>query len=183
MSSNEIDTSVNASGLTTTAENEIFKSLSHQTRRDIIKILGETKEATFTEIKNKLTNIDSPTLSYHLKSLNSMLTQQGENYILTDIGQTALLLMDKIDQSDRLKAWKRNILKSNIWTQVSWMIIMILVPFLISNYYSPITLIWVVVLINVIAQVNFQVIWRMFGKSYNPGKKQKKGNKSKGSIR
>jgi DNA-binding transcriptional ArsR family regulator len=174
MSSNDPSTSMDASALSTTAENEIFKSLSHQTRRDIIKILGETKEATFTEIKNKLTNIDSPTLSYHLKSLNSMLTQQGENYILTDIGQTALLLMDKIDQSDRLKAWKRNMLKSNIWTQVSWILILFLVPFLISNYYSSTTLVWVFVLINVIAQINFQVMWRMFGISYNPGKKQKK---------
>ena len=35
-------------------EDEIFKSLSHQIRRDIVKYLGEDR-LSFTEIKNSLT--------------------------------------------------------------------------------------------------------------------------------
>jgi DNA-binding transcriptional ArsR family regulator len=50
-----------------TKEDEIFKLLTHQTRRNIIKVLGE-RDLTFSQIQKKL-EIDSPTLSYHLKTM------------------------------------------------------------------------------------------------------------------
>jgi len=49
-------------------EDALFKSLDHQVRRDIIKYLGQNP-LSFTEIINNLESVDSPTLSYHLKSL------------------------------------------------------------------------------------------------------------------
>jgi DNA-binding transcriptional ArsR family regulator len=53
-------------------EESIFKTLSHQKRRDILRIIGERGEATFTEIKNSVRIEDSPTLSYHLKELGHL---------------------------------------------------------------------------------------------------------------
>ncbi len=46
-----------AKDATTRAEDEsfeesIFKTLSHQKRLDILRFIGERREATFTEIKN-----------------------------------------------------------------------------------------------------------------------------------
>jgi len=52
----------------TSKEDEIFKLLTHQKRRNIIKVLGE-RDLTFSQIKRNL-EIDSPTHSYHLKSMN-----------------------------------------------------------------------------------------------------------------
>ena len=54
-------------------EEELIKSLSHKIRRDIIKFIGDGGELTFTEIKNFIESIDSPSLSYHLKSLQMSL--------------------------------------------------------------------------------------------------------------
>ncbi len=156
-------------------ENEIFKSLSHEIRRNIIKALGEQKELSFTEIKNKFQDLDSPSLSYHLKSLRLLITQKNNLYCLTDIGKTALLLMDKIDQSQRLKTWKRNIMWSNIITIVCWTLVMFLVPFIIKSDIELNKMITIVILLNLIAQINFQSSWWFWGKSwnYNPGKRRR----------
>lgn len=174
MSTTEITEDESAQAITN--ENEIFKSLSHQIRRNIIKSLGEHKELTFTEIKNKFTSIDSPTLAYHLKSLKLLLTQNGDTYILTDIGQTALLLMDKIDQSDRLKNWKKNIMLANIITSLCWVFVQIFVPVTLSSGFNSTNQIIVLVILNIVPQIAYQVSWRMWAKSwnYNPGKKEKK---------
>lgn len=182
MSSKPSEAVDSGSGQPVNDENEIFKSLSHQIRRDIIKALGQKKLLSFTEIKNSLGNIDSPTLSYHLKSLKLLVTQKDETYLLTDIGQTALLLMDKIDQSDRLKNWKRNIRNANIITIICWAVVQFVVPLIVGNFYvehSVQTLVVIVIILNVVPQINFQFIWRLWAKSwvYNPGKTPKNGAK------
>jgi len=41
-------------------EESIFKTLNHQKRRDILRFIGEWKEATFPEIKNSIGIEDSP---------------------------------------------------------------------------------------------------------------------------
>jgi len=82
-------------------EDEIFKSLSHQVRRNIIKILGENR-LSFTEIINNLEPVDSPTLSYHLKSLQPLLQQKTNKYELSEIGEAAFNLLSKTDESIRI---------------------------------------------------------------------------------
>jgi DNA-binding transcriptional ArsR family regulator len=149
-------------------ENEIFKSLSHQIRRNIIKSLGTEKQMTFTEIKNKFSSIDSPSLAYHLKSLKQLIDQKDSIYFLSEIGQMALLLMDKIDQSDRLKNWKTNIMWSNIMTIICWTSVLFAVPFMLSNNLSHSTLVTAIIILNVVAQINFQLIWRFWAKSWVP---------------
>src|SRR4030042_6639198 len=90
-----------------TEEAEIFKSLAHEMRRNVIKALGKKNQSSFTDIKTEIGNIDSPTLSYHLKSLKPLIEQKSGQYILTEIGSIALLLMNRIDQSHTINKAKR----------------------------------------------------------------------------
>lgn len=55
---------------TVNLEEEVFKALDHQMRRDILRYVGEAKSVSFTEIMNSVKVPDSPTLSYHLKTLS-----------------------------------------------------------------------------------------------------------------
>lgn len=50
-------------------EESVFKTLSHQKRRDISRFIGERREVAFTEIMNSVEVEDSPSLSYHLNAL------------------------------------------------------------------------------------------------------------------
>jgi len=76
-------------------EESIFKTLSHQTRRDILRLIGEQKQASFTEIKNNVKVEDSASLSYHLNTLQPLITQRDGKYSLTELGQDAYALINK----------------------------------------------------------------------------------------
>ncbi len=76
-------------------EETIFKTLSHQKRRDILRVIGEKKTATFTEIKNAIQTEDSPSLSYHLNALNGLITQAEGEYVLSELGQDTYRLICK----------------------------------------------------------------------------------------
>jgi len=74
-------------------EEEVFKALDHQMRRDILRLVGERKEVTFTEILNESRAPDSPSLSYHLRILGPFMEQRGGKYGLTRIGKAAYTLL------------------------------------------------------------------------------------------
>jgi DNA-binding transcriptional ArsR family regulator len=76
-------------------EESIFKTLSNQKRRDILRFIGENKQVTFTEIKKAVEIEDSSSVSYHLNSLQNLITQQNEKYTLSDLGQEAYNLIIK----------------------------------------------------------------------------------------
>ena len=76
-------------------EESIFKTLSHQTRRDILRVVGEEKQASFTQIKNSLKIEDSASLSYHLNTLQPLVTQKDGKYSLSMLGQDAYTLISK----------------------------------------------------------------------------------------
>ena len=57
-------------------EEKVFKVLDHQKRRDVLRYVGERKGGTFTEILNATGMPDSPTLSYHLRSLSPFMEQK-----------------------------------------------------------------------------------------------------------
>ena len=77
-------------------EQVVFKTLSHQKRRDIVRFVGERGKATFTEIKNSVGADDSATLAYHLNALGPLIAQKGGSYALTDIGGDAYNLIYKV---------------------------------------------------------------------------------------
>jgi DNA-binding transcriptional ArsR family regulator len=76
-------------------EESIFKTLSHQKRRDILRIIGEKKEVTFTEIKMTVQIEDSPSLSYHLNTMGGLIIQKEGKYMLSELGQDAFGLICK----------------------------------------------------------------------------------------
>jgi len=76
-------------------EEEVFKALDHQIRRNVLRYIGEAKEPTFTEILNTVNIPDSPTLSYHLKTLSPFVIQQKGRYILSPVGKATFSLLLK----------------------------------------------------------------------------------------
>jgi len=76
-------------------EEDVFKALDHQIRRNVLRYIGEAKEPTFTEILNAVKIQDSPTLSYHLKTLSPFVIQQRGRYTLSPVGKDAYNLLLK----------------------------------------------------------------------------------------
>lgn len=77
-------------------EEEVFKTLSHQIRRDILRYIGETNGAKFTEIKKATGIAESASLSYHLSSLSPLLVHDTDIYRLSELGEDTYALMTKL---------------------------------------------------------------------------------------
>jgi hypothetical protein len=80
-------------------EDSIFKTLSNQKRRDILRVIGERREATFTEIKTSAEIGDSASLSYHFNALDGLIVQKSGRYRLSDLGLDAYNLICKTTTS------------------------------------------------------------------------------------
>jgi hypothetical protein len=76
-------------------EESIFKTLSNQKRRDIMRFIGENKQASFSEIKRAAEIEDSSSVAYHLTNLQTLLTQQNQKYGLSELGEEAYNLIVK----------------------------------------------------------------------------------------
>jgi len=83
-------------------EEEEFKALDHQRRRDILRFIGEGKKPTFTEIMNATKFPDSPSLSYHLRNLAPFLELKDGRYDLNAIGKAAYTLLLRTATYDRV---------------------------------------------------------------------------------
>ncbi|MFW9937293.1 MAG: winged helix-turn-helix domain-containing protein [Candidatus Thorarchaeota archaeon] len=138
-------------------EDDIFKSLGHQVRRDIIKYLGENP-LTFTQVKNRLEPIDSPTLSYHMRSLQPLLIQKENKYELSEIGEAAFNLLSKTDQSVRISRYKRKFQYAHIVTILSWVTASMIIPYIIAADLGFITIVSIVIVISVISTINETII-------------------------
>lgn len=77
-------------------EEDVFKTLSHQKRRDIIRFIGETKGASFTEIKKTIDIEESASLSYHLSALKPLLLHDEDIYKLSELGKDTYSLLTKL---------------------------------------------------------------------------------------
>ncbi len=142
-------------------EEDIFKTLSHRVRRDIIKSIGESKGLSFSDIKNQLESIDSPSLAYHLKSLQSLLKQKENKYFLSDIGNAAFILLSKTDQSIKISKYQKNFLYAYIITVACWTIAETLVPLILGATTDISIVINVQIVISAISVVNFITIWQL----------------------
>lgn len=141
-------------------EDEIFKSLSHQIRRNIVKYLGEER-LSFTEIKNKVEPIDSPTLSYHLKSLQPLLKQLENKYELSEIGEAAFNLLSKTDESVRISRYKRKFVYAYYVTVICWISASTIIPFIISANLGFWTITVVNIVITIISTINYIIVWTL----------------------
>jgi len=101
-------------------EQEVFKALDHQTRRDILRYIGEGKEPTFTGIMNTVRIPDSPTLSYHLKTLAPFLEQHNGRYRLTPMGKDAYSLLLKAGTYDKLTLFQKKQFGATLSNAILW---------------------------------------------------------------
>ena len=77
-------------------EERVFKSLSNEKRREIIRYLGERRGARFNELKRDLGFDDGASLTYHLSSLKPLINQGKNGYSLSSAGRDAYNLMNRI---------------------------------------------------------------------------------------
>jgi predicted transcriptional regulator len=67
--------------------NQLDIEAQNQKRRDLLRFIGENKQAPFTQVKKAVEIDDSSSVSYNLNSLQTLITQKDEKYSLTDLGQ------------------------------------------------------------------------------------------------
>lgn len=103
-----------------TLEQEVFKALDHQVRRDILRYIGEKKHCTFTEILNATNVPDSPTLSYHLKNVTPFAEQQEGRYHLTPLGKDAYNLVLRTGAYNKLALFEKNKYEAAAGNTILW---------------------------------------------------------------
>lgn len=101
-------------------EEEVFKALDHQMRRDILRLVGERKEVTFTEILNESRAPDSPSLSYHLRILGPFIEQRDGKYGLTRIGKATYTLLLRTSDYSKVALLHRKKTKAIVGHVVLW---------------------------------------------------------------
>lgn len=139
-------------------EDDIFKSLGHRIRRDILKTIG-MDQLTFSGIKKQIDPIDSPTLSYHLKSLQPLLEQKENQYKLSEIGKAAYRLLQKTDQSHRIDKGKKKFAYAYFATVICWICASSILPVVVfseMDFYLRVFLFHVI--INAISLTNYIII-------------------------
>jgi hypothetical protein len=135
-------------------EETIFKSLTHQVRRHVIKLFKERQALAFSDIQKGLEPIDSPNLAYHLKNMQALVTQLEGKYSLTPIGIAALNLLSKVDQDTRIKWYRRKFFYAHMITIFCWIAVEALAPLIYNTVVSPWTFTIIMIIINVAAAIN-----------------------------
>ena len=85
---------------------QIFSSLKHPTRRLLLRTLKEEPPKRFSQLQAEL-RLDSPTLSYHLDSLQGLVEKKGDYYSLTDLGVAAHNLMGRVEETRKTLSLSR----------------------------------------------------------------------------
>ena len=101
-------------------EEEVFKVLDHQLRRDILRYIGKKHWATFTDIMRTTGTPDSPTLSYHLRALSPMIEQKNGKYLLSPVGKAAYGLLLKTVEYGGYALIQKNKAKVMIGNAILW---------------------------------------------------------------
>ena len=100
-------------------EQDVFKALENQKRRDILRIVGERKGIGFTEVLNASKIPDSPTLSYHLRELSPFIQQKEGKYQLTPIGKRRIQPLAENSLLWQSRFVPEKTLRRNIWQFVT----------------------------------------------------------------
>lgn len=81
---------------------QIFAALKHPIRRQILMMLEEKGEASFTEIQNTTCLEDTGLLSYHLKELAPMINQSERGkYRLSNVGLASMALFHRVERDEQ----------------------------------------------------------------------------------
>lgn len=103
-------------------EQDVFKALENQKRRDILRLVGEQRGIGFTEILNVSKLPDSPTLAYHLRELAPFISQEKGKYDLTPIGKDAYNLLLKTASYGKIIMFQKKRYGATFGNLVLWAI-------------------------------------------------------------
>ena len=103
-------------------EQDVFKALENQKRRDILRIVGERKGIGFTEVLNASKIPDSPTLSYHLRELTPFIEQKEGKSQLTPIGKVAYSLLLKTAATGKVVLFQKKRYGATFGNLLLWII-------------------------------------------------------------
>ena len=82
---------------------EIFAALKHPVRRQILLLLEQNGEVSFTALQKAVGKDDTGLLSYHLKELAPLVEQSERGkYRLSEIGKAAVALFQKVEDERNL---------------------------------------------------------------------------------
>ena len=137
-------------------EEEVFKALDHQKRRDILRYVGEKKATTFTEILNAAKMPDSPTLSYHLRSLAPFIRQENGKYSLTPIGKDAFSLLLRTTTYDKIALLQRNKYEVTLGNTLIWSAAIAAAAFLRADAILS------SVILPILAGVSLSITYKLF---------------------
>ena len=89
----------------TTEYDKIFAALKHPIRRQILLLLEDKGEMSFTGIQNAVGIEDTGLLSYHLKELESLVRQSARGkYSLSEVGEASMALFRKVEREKQLSS-------------------------------------------------------------------------------
>jgi len=78
--------------------NEIFAALRHPVRRQLLLLLEDKGEMSFTEIQNAVGVSDTGLMSYHLRELAPLVEQSTRGkYCLSEVGRASITLFRKVE--------------------------------------------------------------------------------------
>lgn len=76
----------------------IYMALAHSTRQGILRLLGQNRAFSFSDLMEKLNVKDSSTLTHHLKKLEGLVDRLADGkYVLTDLGHMAYNILRRGD--------------------------------------------------------------------------------------
>ncbi len=139
-----------------TLEQEVFKALDHQVRRDILRYVGERKNSTFTEIMKASKAPDSPTLSYHLKNLSLFITLHNGKYSLTSIGKDAYNLLLKTAAYNRLAFFEKSKHEATLGNVLLWC------TAIVSALYLGADTLLAAVILPILAAVSISLTYQLY---------------------
>lgn len=77
----------------------IFAALKHPVRRQILLLLEQKGEVSFTEIQNAVGINDTGLTSYHLKEMIPLVERSARGkYRLSEVGETSIVLFRKVER-------------------------------------------------------------------------------------
>lgn len=103
-------------------EQDVFKALENQKRRDILRLIGEKKGISFTEVLSANRIQDSPTLSYHLRELAPFIQQKRGKYELTPMGRDVYSLLLKTASYGKVVLFQKKRFGATFGNLLLWII-------------------------------------------------------------
>jgi len=103
-------------------EQDVFKALENQKRRDILRLVGERKGISFTDILSASKLADSPTLSYHLRELAPFIRQEKGKYELSAMGKDAYNLLLKTATYGKVALFQKKRFGATFGNMLLWAI-------------------------------------------------------------